>query len=109
MWAVDHLRPDEARALLDSCRRLHAERLATYRTLMRELAREHGRLERTEHDTLVGPYLCLQQGVWHEEMYIRWCTWARARIASRARRGRRPRRRRDAIDLHAVVARTARR
>ncbi len=103
VWAVDHLRANEARALLAACERLHAERLATYRTLMRELARTHGALARTAHETLVGPYLCLQQGIWHEQMYVRWCRWARTRLAKRTRR-RRPV---DAVDLHALVARTA--
>jgi PadR family transcriptional regulator AphA len=107
IWAVDLLRPDEARALLAACRRLHDERLHTYRRLFKALEREHGRVEATVHDALVGPYLCLQQGIWHEEMYIRWCRWATARLAARTRRGA-PRRRRVTVDLHAVVRRTRR-
>jgi DNA-binding PadR family transcriptional regulator len=102
VWAVDLLAPAEARALLDGCRRLHAERLDTYRRLLRALVDEHGPLERTRHDTLVGPYLCLQQGIWHEEMYLRWCRWAAARLAGRQRRRRRPAPA-PAVDLHAVV------
>jgi hypothetical protein len=38
---------------------------------MRKLRHEHGPVERTEHEALVGAYLCLQQGIWHEEMYVR--------------------------------------
>ncbi len=101
-WAVDLLAPEDARTLLLSCRRLHEDRLRAYRGLLRTLRREHGSLERTTHETLVGPYLCLQQGVWHEEMYIRWCRWAAARLAARRRRPR-PRRTQDVIDLHAAV------
>jgi DNA-binding PadR family transcriptional regulator len=102
VWAVDLLGADDARALLAACRRLHEERLRAYTGLMRRLRREHGPVERTAHDALVGPYLCLQQGIWHEEMYVRWCRWATARLAARRRR---PRARRAAapVDLHSVV------
>jgi DNA-binding PadR family transcriptional regulator len=107
VWAVDLLAPAEARALLDGCRRLHAERLGTYRRLLDALVEEHGPLERTRHETLIGPYLCLQQGIWHEEMYLRWCRWAAARLAARRRRRRRPAPG-HAVDLHAVVKGTHR-
>jgi DNA-binding PadR family transcriptional regulator len=101
IWTLDHLPPGEARALLDKCRRLHAERLATYRRILRTLTREHGPVDRTRHDTLVGPFLCLQQGIWHEQMYVRWCRWASAQLAarSRTRKGRAARK----VDLHALV------
>ena len=102
IWAVDHLRPDEARALLAACRALHAERLSTYREILRTLHREHGPARRTRHDALVGPSLCLQQGIWHEEMYIRWCRWASAQLSARSRRRERRRRTRS-VDLHALV------
>jgi len=101
IWAVDLLGRNEARALLDACHRLHEERLRTYRALLRALTREHGPVERTVHETLVGPYLCLQQGIWHEEMYTRWCRWAAARLA--VRRRRRGRSAPRPVDLHVVV------
>jgi DNA-binding PadR family transcriptional regulator len=104
IWAVDLLRPEEARTLLDACRRLHEERRQTYRSITRVLERGHGGVDETRHTTLVGPYLCLQQGIWHEEMYIRWCRWAQGRLAARSRRGR-PRRRRASVDLHTVIKR----
>ena len=106
VWAVDLLKPDEARELLNACRRFHEERLKTYRVLLQTLEREHGPLDRTPHDTLVGPHLCLQQGVWHEEMYIRWCRWAASRLAARGRK-RRTRRSAVAFDLHSVVRRAS--
>jgi DNA-binding PadR family transcriptional regulator len=107
VWAVDLLRPLQAAALLAACRRQHEERLRTYRALIRALEREHDTLVRTRHETLVGPYLCLQQGVWHEEMYVRWCRWAAGRLAARARR-RGGRRAPPPADLHAVVQRARR-
>jgi DNA-binding PadR family transcriptional regulator len=107
-WAVDLLDADEAVDLLAARRRLHEERLAAYHALLRTLRREHGSIEQTDHDTLVGPYLCLQQGVWHEEMYIRWCRWAGRRLHAR-RRTRRARPADEAVDLHAVVKRARRR
>jgi DNA-binding PadR family transcriptional regulator len=104
VWAIDQLPAGDGRAVLDACRRLHEERLATYRTLLRDLTREHGGVETTRHESLVGPYLCLQQGIWHEEMYVRWCRWAVARLAARRRRHAAPRPR-TAVDLHAAVSR----
>jgi DNA-binding PadR family transcriptional regulator len=107
-WAVDLLDSREARELLTARRRLHEERLAAYRALLRTLRREHGSIEQTDHETLVGPYLCLQQGLWHEEMYIRWCRWAGRRLQAR-QRTRRPRSDSDTVDLHTVVKLTRRR
>jgi PadR family transcriptional regulator AphA len=105
VWAVDLLGAEDARALLEACRRLHEERLRAYNGLMRKLRREHGPVERTEHEALVGPYLCLQQGIWHEEMYVRWCKWATARLSARRRRPR-SRSAHPAVDLHSVVTRS---
>ena len=108
VWAVDLLAPGDARALLAACRRLHEERLGAYVTLMAKLRREHGPVERTAHEALVGPYLCLQQGIWHEEMYVRWCRWATARLSARRRRPR-SRAAQQSVDLHSVVAPSRRR
>jgi len=104
VWTVELLKPDEARDLLNACGRFHEERLKAYRAIVGTLEREHGSLDSTPYETLVGPYLCLQQGIWHEEMYIRWCRWAARRLAARGRK-RSGRRSAAAIDLHSVVRR----
>ncbi len=81
------LPPERAIARLRDHRRLHEERLATYRLIESRLKEVGWVSESRVADALVGRYLTLKRGIAYEEDSIRWCDWAIGLLESRLRGG----------------------
>ena len=77
------LSADRAIARLREHRRLHEERLATYRTIESRLQEAGWVSQAGVAEPLLGRYLTLRRGIAHEEDTIRWCDWAIGLLESR--------------------------
>lgn len=76
VFSFGRLPPDRAVARLEEHRRLHAERLETYRGIEARL-RESGWISATGVEPpLLGRYLTLRCGMAYEESMLAWCDWA---------------------------------
>jgi DNA-binding PadR family transcriptional regulator len=67
--------PAEARALFLEHARLHAETLAHYQDILRDLEQRHGGRPRDFHSPDFAAYVTLNCGIGHERQYVEWCTW----------------------------------
>ena len=76
LFAVDMMATEDAVNVLREAKTLHQERLDAYCTILDRLETEYGHLPDSEHASLFGPYLCLQQGIDCERSYVDWCDWA---------------------------------
>ncbi|MFQ5692471.1 MAG: PadR family transcriptional regulator [Nitrospinota bacterium] len=75
LFAVDMMDADETLAVLREARGLHQAWLDEYREILARLEEEYGHLPDSDHASLFGPYLCLQQGIQCEQAYVDWCDW----------------------------------
>jgi len=74
--SIGRLPPERAILRFREHRRLHEERLATYRLVESRLNQAGWISESGVAEPLLGRYLTLKRGIAYEEDTIRWCDWA---------------------------------
>lgn len=76
VFSFARLSAEQGIARLREHRRLHEERLATYRAIESRLQEADWISKSAVVDPLLGRYLTLKRGITYEEDSIAWCDWA---------------------------------